>query len=107
MRYYALTDWIAPIYRDRISLWNHLNKAYDKHLNMVLGNVEETITEVEVDPDTMEELVEVTVHLHTWFERHSNVDTHWLLAQTSKKTYPMLFVRGDGIILVSPPLRTS
>ena len=28
---------------------------------MVLGNVEETITEVEVDPDTMEELVEVSL----------------------------------------------
>ena len=36
-----------------------LFQAYDKHLNMVLGNVEETITEVEVDPDTLEELIEV------------------------------------------------
>ena len=31
---------------------------------MVLGNVEETITEVEIDPDTMEELVEVGVYAH-------------------------------------------
>lgn len=27
--------------------------------------------------------------------------------QTSKRTMEMLFVRGDGVILVSPPLRTA
>lgn len=25
--------------------------------------------------------------------------------QTTKRTVPMLFVRGDGVILVSPPIR--
>jgi len=29
----------------------------------------------------------------------------WL--QTTKRTVPFLFVRGDGMILVSPPLRTA
>jgi hypothetical protein len=29
------------------------------------------------------------------------------LFQTSKRHMPYLFVRGDGVILVSPPLRTS
>eukprot|EP00041_Stephanoeca_diplocostata_P038136 m.1479506 g.1479506 ORF g.1479506 m.1479506 type:complete len:98 (-) comp25170_c0_seq1:9074-9367(-) len=56
--------------------------AYDQHLNMVLGEVEETITTMEVDEETFEELI-----------------------KTEKREIPMLFVRGDGVILVSPPLR--
>mmetsp|Transcript_4203 Transcript_4203/g.10021 ORF Transcript_4203/g.10021 Transcript_4203/m.10021 type:complete len:98 (-) Transcript_4203:75-368(-) len=58
--------------------------AYDQHLNMILGEVEETITVVEYDEDTYEELVKMT-----------------------KRSVSMLYVRGDGVILVSPPLRTS
>ena len=27
--------------------------------------------------------------------------------QTTKRTVPMLFVRGDGVILISPPLRAG
>lgn len=34
-------------------------QAFDQHLNMVLGNVEETVTSVEVDEDTEEEIVRV------------------------------------------------
>jgi len=56
--------------------------AYDQHLNMVLGDVEETITTVEIDEDTYEELFKST-----------------------KRSIQMLFVRGDGVILVSPPTR--
>mmetsp|Transcript_36957 Transcript_36957/g.96809 ORF Transcript_36957/g.96809 Transcript_36957/m.96809 type:complete len:97 (+) Transcript_36957:117-407(+) len=56
--------------------------AYDQHLNMVLGDVEETITSMEVDEETFEELI-----------------------TTEKRQVKMLFVRGDGIILVSPPVR--
>jgi U6 snRNA-associated Sm-like protein LSm3 len=58
--------------------------AYDQHLNMVLGDVEETTTTVEVDDETYEEIY-----------------------KTSKRNIPMLFVRGDGVILVSPPLRVG
>ena len=58
--------------------------AYDQHLNMVLGEVEETITEVEADEATGEEIV-----------------------KTSKRKIELLFVRGDAVILVSPPLRTA
>ncbi|CAM9337837.1 unnamed protein product [Discosporangium mesarthrocarpum] len=58
--------------------------SYDQHLNMVLGDVEETVTTVEVDEDTYEEIV-----------------------RTSKRSVEMLFVRGDVVILVSPPLRTT
>ncbi|CAJ0633877.1 18126_t:CDS:2 [Entrophospora sp. SA101] len=56
--------------------------AYDGHLNMVLGDVEETITIVDVNEETYEEVI-------------------------LKRTIEMLFVRGDGVILVSPPVRTG
>merc|ERR1711974_160180 len=58
--------------------------AYDQHLNMVLGHVEEVITTVETDSETYEELV-----------------------KTTKRKVDLLFVRGDGVILVSPPMRTT
>jgi len=38
-------------------------QAYDQHLNMILGEVEETITTVEYDEDTYEEHVKVGRHL--------------------------------------------
>ena len=53
-------------------------------LNMVLGDVEEIVTSTEVDEETCEEII-----------------------KTSKRQIAMLFVRGDGVILISPPLRTS
>ncbi|KAF8965665.1 Sm-like protein lsm3b [Entomortierella lignicola] len=56
--------------------------AYDGHLNMVLGDVEETITIVDVVEETMEEVIRIV-----------------------KRNCEMLFVRGDGVILVSPPSR--
>lgn len=58
----------------------HCLQAYDQHLNMVLGEVEETVTTIEIDEETYEEVY-----------------------RTTKRTIPMLFVRGDGVILVSPP----
>ncbi|KAJ8907096.1 hypothetical protein NDN08_003578 [Rhodosorus marinus] len=58
--------------------------AFDQHMNLVLGDVEETITYVSVDEETFEEIV-----------------------TTSKRKSEMLFVRGDGVILIAPPLRTS
>lgn len=59
-------------------------KAYDQHMNMILSDAEETITTVEIDEETYEEVY-----------------------RTTKRNIPMLFVRGDGVILVSPPMRTS
>lgn len=35
-------------------------QAFDQHLNMVLGDAEETITTTEVDEETGEELVRVS-----------------------------------------------
>ena len=39
--------------------WYFLFKSYDQHLNMVLGDVEETITSVEIDEETYEEVYKV------------------------------------------------
>ena len=58
--------------------------AFDQHLNMVLGDVEETVTSHEVDEETDEEIV-----------------------RRATRTVGMLFVRGDVVVLVSPPLRTT
>eukprot|EP00878_Enallax_costatus_P036222 GHUV01040609.1.p1 GENE.GHUV01040609.1~~GHUV01040609.1.p1 ORF type:complete len:112 (-),score=6.99 GHUV01040609.1:155-490(-) len=35
-------------------------QAYDQHLNMILGEVEETITTVEIDDETYEEIIKVS-----------------------------------------------
>lgn len=56
--------------------------AYDQHLNLILGDVEETLTTYSVDPAT--------------YERTSS---------STKRSMSLLFVRGDAVILVSPPLR--
>eukprot|EP00794_Sanderia_malayensis_P006357 gene6357-7085_t len=58
--------------------------AYDQHLNMILGDVEECITTVEIDEETSEEIF-----------------------RKSKRNLPMLFIRGDGVILISPPLKVG
>ncbi len=36
-----------------------LPQAYDQHLNMILGEVEETLTTVEIDDETYEEIIKV------------------------------------------------
>ncbi|KAK1276007.1 hypothetical protein QJS04_geneDACA011044 [Acorus gramineus] len=71
--------------------------AYDQHLNMILGDVEEIITTVEIDDETYEEIVREDVK--NGFVALGN--------GTTKRNVPFLFVRGDGVILVSPPLRTA
>ncbi|PVU95591.1 hypothetical protein BB561_001715 [Smittium simulii] len=57
-------------------------QAYDQHLNMVLEDVEEKITVAEED--------ELSENLEPQFVSNS---------------FKMLFVRGDGVVLVSPPKR--
>jgi len=34
-------------------------KAYDQHLNIILGDVEETVTTTEIDEETFEEIIKV------------------------------------------------
>ncbi|BGP22294.1 U6 snRNA-associated Sm-like protein LSm3 [Rhodotorula toruloides] len=55
--------------------------AYDGHMNMILSEVEETI--YVVDPD----------------------ETSGDVVRTVKRNCDMLFVRGDGVVLVAPPAR--
>ncbi|KAG5648909.1 Sm-like protein lsm3b [Asterophora parasitica] len=57
--------------------------AYDGHMNLILSDVEETIMLVDVVDGVAEGEVKV-----------------------AKRKMEMLFVRGDGVILVSPPSRT-
>ena len=61
-----------------------IEQAYDQHLNLILGDVEETVTTTEIDDETDEEIV-----------------------KKQTRRVKMLFVRGDIVVLVSPPLRTS
>lgn len=35
-------------------------QAYDQHLNMILGDVEETVTSTEIDEETFEEIIKVS-----------------------------------------------
>lgn len=49
---------------------------------MILSEAEETITSIEIDEETYEEVY-----------------------KTSKRKVPFLFIRGDGVILVSPASR--
>lgn len=58
--------------------------AYDQHLNLILGDVEEAVTTTERDEETDEEIV-----------------------KKQTRRVKMLFVRGDIVVLVSPPLRTG
>ncbi|KZT72507.1 like-Sm ribonucleo protein [Daedalea quercina L-15889] len=59
--------------------------AYDGHMNLILSDVEETIMIVEQVEGAPESQNTVNV---------------------AKRKMDMLFVRGDGVILVSPPSRT-
>ncbi|XP_074602580.1 U6 snRNA-associated Sm-like protein LSm3 [Brevipalpus obovatus] len=79
----SLDERIYVKMRNGRELKGHLH-AYDQHLNMVLSEVEEIITNVEIDEETYEEVYKIT-----------------------KRNLPMLFVRGDGVILVSPPIRAG
>jgi U6 snRNA-associated Sm-like protein LSm3 len=71
---------------------------------MVLGEVEESVTTRDVDEETDEEIIRVrTLALLV----HYSPFSFYLCFQTSKRNIEMLFVRGDIVILVSPPLRTA
>uniref|UniRef100_A0A8C6W6R4 U6 snRNA-associated Sm-like protein LSm3 n=1 Tax=Nannospalax galili TaxID=1026970 RepID=A0A8C6W6R4_NANGA len=72
-----------PLNLTKLKLQGRLH-AYDQHLNMILGDVEETLTTIEIDEETYEEMYKST-----------------------KWNIPMLFVQGDGVVLVAPPLRVG
>ncbi|KAJ5071017.1 u6 snRNA-associated sm-like protein lsm3 [Anaeramoeba ignava] len=56
--------------------------AFDQHLNIVLSNVEEVLTVIEIDEETNEEIM-----------------------KTTRRNFEMLYIRGDGIIAIAPPKR--
>ncbi|KAF9481816.1 Sm-like ribonucleoprotein [Pholiota conissans] len=58
--------------------------AYDGHMNLIMSDVEETI--MLVDPE--------------------GATNGRSVINVAKRKMEMLFVRGDGVILVSPPART-
>lgn len=44
--------------------------AYDQHLNMVLGEVEESLTQTEVNEETFEEIVKVRHYIYVMYIAH-------------------------------------
>lgn len=58
--------------------------AFDEHLNLVLGDVEETHSFSEID-----------------------AATGAAVPKQTKRKMDMLFIRGDLVVLVAPPLRTA
>ena len=84
----ALTPFLSPPPTPRApspALRTHApRQAFDEHVNLVLGDCEETHTIDEVDAETGETIVKRNV-----------------------RQLGMLFVRGDIIVHVSPPLRAA
>ncbi|XP_035580372.1 U6 snRNA-associated Sm-like protein LSm3 [Zalophus californianus] len=72
--------------------------AYDQHLNMILGDVEETATTTEID----EETYYIYINQQNIY-RYINQKIY----KSTKRNIPMLFVWGDGVVLVAPPLRVG
>jgi U6 snRNA-associated Sm-like protein LSm3 len=51
-------------------MWWMVVQAYDQHLNMILGEVEEVVTSVEIDDETYEEIVRVSMRYLVSFDLH-------------------------------------
>lgn len=78
----------------------HDTQAYDGHMNMILSEVEETIYVVDADEASGDNVVRVRTVLWAcsavlWTDEFAR------RAQTVKRNCDMLFVRGDGVVLVS------
>ena len=75
---------------------------------MILGDVEETVTSVEIDDETYDEIIKVRRHVTAPRVRapRAGLGSRGAPRQTTKRQVPFLYVRGDGVILVSPPLRS-
>jgi small nuclear ribonucleoprotein (snRNP)-like protein len=102
----------SPPSQPRAQLASPPPQAYDQHLNIILSEVQETITSVDIDPETDEERVKVRCILRVAC-LHLNGGQLMPCAsfstgpddpkQFQQKSYDMLYVRGDGVILLSPP----
>jgi len=69
-----------------------LVKAYDGHMNLILSNVEETIMILDADSS------DKTINVFSTVGQLIVELTRYL--QMAKRKSEMLFVRGDGVILV-------
>lgn len=67
------------------------NQAFDGHLNLVLGEVEETITIVDVNEDTNEEVIRVRYMTWSPFFRKRLLLTALLLLFRSSSEIPICF----------------
>lgn len=56
--------------------------AFDQHLNLVLESVDETLSYLETNPETLEESLRII-----------------------KRQYELIYIRGDAVILISPFLK--
>lgn len=68
----------------KLKLLKFIRKSYDEHLNMILSDVVETTTNIVVDSVVGDALPRKYV-----------------------RKMEILFVRGDAVVLISPPLRTN
>ena len=83
--------------------------AYDQHMNLVLSGAEEKLQVVEVDgaPIRAYSAPSALTAPPTAPLRSAAEETSEEITTTAQRSFPILFVRGDGVILVSPPLRSS
>lgn len=73
-------------------------------MNMVLSDVEETIYLVDSDEQTGQDVVRVRPSFSSQpCPSHGPSLTQTTASQTVKRNSDMLFVRGDGVVLVRPP----
>jgi U6 snRNA-associated Sm-like protein LSm3 len=67
-------------------------------MNLILSDVEETIMIVDVAEGAP--LTQGTVHVCIQTPIHVPANLNYFVPQVAKRKVPMLFVRGDGVILV-------
>jgi U6 snRNA-associated Sm-like protein LSm3 len=78
-----------------------IQQAYDGHMNLIMSDVEETIMIVDPVPEGVKPSIRVSpvIRLETM--------RPYVWKKVAKRHMEMLYVRGDGVILVREGLRVS